>query len=85
MTAAHTTPIMTETELQNWGIDHIAYVRAYSGAEVAKMFPNDGIPVNAKLLYVARHADGAAISVSDTLAAAHGNLIEQELEIASVH
>ncbi len=76
---------ITPLELARMGGGEVAYIRPMRVEEAVRIL---GAPIDAPpgtKLYGVFHADGQPILIADSKAGALANLIEQELEPASVH
>ncbi len=83
--AAGLVPAMTEREFAALGDGTIAYVKEMTSDEAIEMFPSiDDLP-SGMSLYALHAADGTPIALTDTLQAAIGQAMEDELEVRSVH
>ncbi|HXF55243.1 MAG TPA: DUF1150 domain-containing protein [Hyphomicrobiaceae bacterium] len=77
--------VMSQRELAALGGGQVAYIKALSSDEAIRMFPAiRGLPKGINL-YALQAADGTPIALTDTLQAAIGHAMGDELEIASVH
>ena len=77
--------IMSDVELANLGDGEVAYIKVLSSAQAKRLFPTvEGLPNNINLFSL-HGADGTPIALTDTMHAAMGHAIEDELAIASVH
>ncbi len=77
--------IMTDFELANLGDGEVAYIKVLTSAEAKQMFPAiEGLPKNINLFSL-HGADGTPIALTDTIQAAVGHAMEDELAIASLH
>lgn len=81
----HAGIVMTASELAKLGGGRIAYIKVLSSDQARRMFPSieelpDGIE-----LYALQAADGTSIALTDTLQAALGHAVGDDLEVASVH
>ena len=77
--------VMSQRELAALGGGRVAYIKVLSSDEAKRMFPAvDGVPTGISL-YALQAADGTPIALTDTLQAAIGHAMGDELEIASVH
>ena len=78
-------PLMSEIELARLGDGEVAYIKVLTSAEARALFPQvDGLPRNVNLFSL-HGADGTPIALTDTIQAAVGHAMEDELAIASVH
>ena len=78
-------PLMTDRDLAALGGGRIAYIKVMSSDEARRMYPAvDGVPTGISL-YALQAADGTPIALTDTLQAAIGHAMGDELELASVH
>lgn len=77
--------LMSDAELAKLGGGRIAYIRVLSSDQAKRMYPAvEGVPEGISL-YALQAADGTPIALTDTLQAAIGHAMGDELEIASVH
>lgn len=77
--------IMTDLELANLGDGEVAYIKVLTTAKARELFPAiEGLP-NGISLFSLHGADGTPIALTDTMHAAMGHAIEDELALASVH
>jgi hypothetical protein len=76
---------MSDVELANLGDGEVAYIKVLTSAQAKKMFPQiEGLPRGINLFSL-HGADGTPIALTDTIQAAVGHAMEDELAIASVH
>jgi hypothetical protein len=76
---------MSQRELAELGGGQVAYIKELSSDEASRMYPTiKGLPSGINL-YALQAADGTPIALTDTLQAAIGHAMGDELEIASVH
>jgi hypothetical protein len=76
---------ITLNELAKLGGGKIAYIKMLTTDEAKEMFPAvTGIPSGINL-YALNAADGTPIALTDSLQAAVGHAMDDELEIASLH
>lgn len=77
--------VMSQRELAALGGGQVAYIRVLSSDEAKRMYPSiDEVPQGISL-YALQAADGTPIALTDTLQAAIGHAMGDELQIASVH
>ncbi len=77
--------VMSQRELAELGGGRIAYIKVLSSDEAKRMYPAvEGVPSGINL-YALQAADGTPIALTDTLQAALGHAMGDELEIASLH
>jgi hypothetical protein len=77
--------VMSQRELAALGGGQVAYIKELSSDEASRMYPAvKGLPTGINL-YALQAADGTPIALTDTLQAAIGHAMGDELEIASVH
>ena len=77
--------IVSRLELARMGDGEVAYIRPMAVEEAVRIL---GAPIDAPpgmRLYGVFHADGRPILIADSRAGALANVIEQDLEPASVH
>ena len=83
--AGNTLQFMSDVELANLGDGEVAYIKVLTSAQAKKMFPAiEGLPRGINLFSL-HGADGTPIALTDTIQAAVGHAMEDELAIASVH
>jgi hypothetical protein len=77
--------MMSDRDLAALGGGRVAYIKVMSSDEARRMYPAvDGVPTGISL-YALQAADGTPIALTDTLQAAIGHAMGDELELASVH
>jgi hypothetical protein len=77
--------VMSQRELAALGGGKLAYIRVMSSDEAKRMYPTiDDLPSGIQL-FALQAADGTPIALTDSLNAAMGHAIGDELEVASVH
>lgn len=77
--------IMSDLELANLGDGEVAYIKVLTSSEARQMFPAiEGLPKDINLFSL-HGADGTPIALTDTIQAAVGHAMEDELAIASLH
>ena len=77
-------PMMSDRDLAALGGGRVAYIKVMSSDEARRMYPAvDGVPTGINL-YALQAADGTPIALTDTLQAAIGHAMGDELELASV-
>lgn len=77
--------IMSDVELANLGDGEVAYIKVLTCDEARQLFPTvEGLP-NGINLFSLHGADGTPIALTDTMQAAMGHAIEDELALASLH
>lgn len=77
--------VMSQRELAALGGGQVAYIKELSSDEASRMYPAiEGLPKGISL-FALQAADGTPIALTDTLQAAIGHAMGDELEIASVH
>lgn len=78
-------PAITAAELLKLGGGHIAYIRTMTSDEAKAMFPAvEGLPQGINL-YALHAADGTPIALTDSMQAAVGHAMGDDLEIATLH
>ncbi len=76
---------MTDKEFERLGGGFVAYIKTMTTDEAERMFPAiEGLPRDISL-YALHGADGTPLALTDSMQAAIGHAIDDELEIASVH
>jgi len=76
---------MSDADLARLGAGEVAYIKILSSDEAQKAYPNvEGLPDGISL-FALHSADGTPIALTDTMQAAVGHAIGDELLIASVH
>jgi hypothetical protein len=81
----NTVPPVSPEALALLGGGRIAYVKAISSEDVAKMFPQAPQIAPGTKLFALHAADGTPIMLTDSREAAVANAWSQELEAVSVH
>lgn len=83
--AAKPAPAITAAELLKLGGGHIAYIRTMTSDQARAMFPAvEGLPQGINL-YSLHAADGTPIALTDSMQAAVGHAMGDDLEIATLH
>jgi len=78
-------PVMNEIEFARLGGGEIAYIKVLTGKQARAMFPAvEGLPRGVNLFSL-HGADGTPIALTDTIQAAVGHAMDDELAIASLH
>ena len=76
---------ISTNELAQLGGGEVAYIKTMTSAEAHQMFPAiEGLPEGINL-YSLHAADGTPIALTDSMQAALGHALGDELEVASVH
>lgn len=79
------TRIMSADELQQLGDGEVAYIKTLTSDQAHEMFPSvEGLPDGINL-YAVHAADGTPLALTDSMQAALGHALGDELEVASVH
>lgn len=77
--------VMSPEDLANLGGGVVAYIKTMTADEAKRMFPAvEGLPQGINL-YSLHAADGTPIALTDTMQAAVGHAIGDELQIQSLH
>ncbi|MGE0628733.1 MAG: DUF1150 domain-containing protein [Hyphomicrobiaceae bacterium] len=76
---------ISASELAALGEGRIAYIKVLSSDEARKIYPTIGAVPPGINLYALQSADGRPIALTDSLQAALGHAMGDELEVASVH
>jgi hypothetical protein len=77
--------VMSQRELAALGGGKVAYIKSMSSDEAKQMYPSiEDLPSGLQL-FALQAADGTPIALTDSLQAAMGHAIGDELEVASVH
>ena len=77
--------VMSERELAALGGGKIAYIKVMSSDDAKRMYPSvEDLPSGIQL-YALHAADGSPIALTDSLQAAMGHAIGDELEVASIN
>lgn len=83
--ASNALQFMSDIELASLGDGQVAYIKVLTCDQARAMFPAiEGLP-NGIALFSLHGADGTPIALTDTIQAAVGHAMEDELSIASVH
>lgn len=76
---------MSVSEFAELGGGQVAYIKMMTSDEAHQMYPAiQGLPDGINL-YALHAADGTPLALTDTMQAALGHALGDELEIASVH
>lgn len=76
---------MSQRDLAALGGGRLAYIKVMSSDEAKRMYPSiDDLPSGIQL-FALQAADGTPIALTDSLQAAMGHAIGDELEVASLH
>ncbi len=76
---------ISEQELAHLGDGEVAYIKTLTSDEASRIFPTiEGLPEGINL-YALHAADGTPLALTDTMQAALGHAMGDELEVASVH
>ena len=82
---AKTIPMMSEIEFASLGDGEVAYIKVLTTKQARAMFPAiEGLPRNTSLFSL-HGADGTPIALTDSIQAALGHAMDDELAIASLH
>lgn len=77
--------IMSDAELAHLGDGEVAYIKVLTSEQAKQMFPAvEGLPTGVSL-FALHGADGTPIALTDSIQAAVGHAMEDELAIASIH
>lgn len=78
-------PVISAADLLKLGGGHIAYIRTMTPDQAKAMFPAiEGLPQGINL-YALHAADGTPIALTDSMQAAVGHAMGDDLEIATLH
>jgi hypothetical protein len=78
--------VMSQLELAALGGGKIAYIKMLSSDEAKQLYPTiDGEVPNGISLYALQAADGTPIALTDSLQAAMGHALGDDLQLASLH
>ncbi|MBI1203674.1 MAG: DUF1150 family protein [Rhodopseudomonas sp.] len=80
-----TSPVITQDALAHLGDGRLAYVKAISSEDVARMFPQAPEIEPGVTLFSLHAADGTPIMLTDTRESALASAWSNELEAVSVH
>jgi len=76
---------MSATEFAELGGGEVAYIKMLTSDEAHRMYPAiEGLPDGINL-YALHAADGTPLALTDSMQAALGHALGDELEIASIH
>ena len=76
---------MSVVELANLGGGEVAYIKTLTSDQAQDMFPSVvGLPADTNL-YAVHAADGTPIALTDTMQAALGHVLGDELKVANLH
>ncbi len=79
------TVVMSDVDLARLGAGEVAYIKTMSSDEAQRAYPNvEGLPDGISL-FALHSADGTPIALTDTMQAAVGHAIGDELVLASIH
>ncbi|MEL7049454.1 MAG: DUF1150 domain-containing protein [Pseudomonadota bacterium] len=85
MNEFETTREMSTDEFEQLGGGEVAYIKTLTSDEAHEMFPSvEGLPDGISL-YAVHAADGTPLALTDSMQAALGHALGDELEVASVH
>jgi len=77
--------VMSQRELAALGGGKVAYIKVLSSDQAKEMYPSiEDLPSGIRL-YALQAADGTPIALTDSLQAALGHAIGDELEVASLN
>jgi hypothetical protein len=76
---------LTEEQFAHLGGGSLAYVRAISSEDVARLFPQAPALKPGLQLFALLGADGTPIMLTDSRDAALANALQQELQTVSLH
>ncbi|MDX2289222.1 MAG: DUF1150 domain-containing protein [Hyphomicrobiaceae bacterium] len=77
--------MISAADLAELGDGQVAYIRTMTSDEAHRLFPAvNGLPEGINL-YALHAANGRPIALTDTMQAALGHALEDELQIASIH
>lgn len=78
-------PIMSEIEFAHLLGGEVAYIKTLSSDQASKMFPMiEGLPKDINLFSL-HAADGTPLALTDTIQAAIGHAVDDELSITPLH
>lgn len=80
-----TSPVITQDALAHLGDGRLAYVKAITAEDVARMFPQAPEIEPGVTLFSLHAADGTPIMLTDTRESALASAWSNELEAVSVH
>lgn len=76
---------VTKADLAGMGQGKVSYIRTLTTDQAREMFPMvDGLPENVALFSL-HAADGTPLALTDTLGAARGHAMSDDLNIVSIH
>lgn len=81
-------PTMSVPELASLGGGYLAYIKTLKSDDAERLYPDaEGLEKLPKGmdLFALNAADGTPLALTDSLSAAIGHAIEDELQVASVH
>ncbi len=85
MVSTNEVKMISAAELAELGDGQVAYIKTMSSDEAHRLFPAvNGLPEGISL-YALHAANGRPIALTDTMQAALGHALEDELQIASIH
>lgn len=85
MTEFFTARDMSPDEFEQLGGGEVAYIKTLTSDEAHEMFPSiEGLPEGINL-YAVHAADGTPLALTDSMQAALGHVLGDELKVASLH
>lgn len=72
-------------ELERLGGGEVAYIKTLSSEEANEIYPLDDTLPDGINIYALHAADGTPIALTDSMQAALGQALDDELEVASIH
>lgn len=72
-------------ELEQLGGGEVAYIKTLSSEEANEIYPLDDLLPEGISIYALHAADGTPIALTDSMQAALGQALDDELQVTSVH
>lgn len=72
-------------ELEQLGGGEVAYIKTLTSEEANEIYPLDDTLPEGISIYALHAADGTPIALTDSMQAALGQAMDDELEVASIH
>lgn len=79
------TPIMSERELSKLGGGQVGYIKEMTSEKARDLYPGAGELPSGINLFALHAADGSPLALTDSLQAALGHAMGDELEVKSLH
>jgi len=76
---------MSQTDLERLGGGDVAYIKTLTSEEANNAYPLEEPLPKGVTIFALHAADGTPIALTDSLGAAHGQAIEDELNVVPIH